>query len=125
MNGMRVRYQRPMDPMKARARATVAAFGSTVRARRLAAGMSQPELGRGARVTGKFIGLIERGTSNPSLVTMAFVADALGCELAELFELEHASGASLRARDVRRARQALDVLGSILMSGRRDGGSQA
>jgi DNA-binding XRE family transcriptional regulator len=36
-------------------------------------------------VSYKFIGQIERGQSNPSLITMALVADSLGCSLADLF----------------------------------------
>jgi transcriptional regulator with XRE-family HTH domain len=85
-----------------------------VRARRLAAGLSQPELGRRARVTPKYIGEIERGTSNPSLVTMALVAGALGCGVVELLQPEKSAYLLLRADDARLARDAAAVIASVL-----------
>lgn len=71
------------------ARAVIATFGHRVRANRRALGISQPELGRLARVTPKFIGQIERGESNPSLATMVLVADALGADLLDLLQAEN------------------------------------
>ena len=112
---MRVRYARPMDPMKARALATVADFGRNVRVRRVAAGLSQIELGRRSRVTAKFIGQIELGTSNPSLVTMAFVAAALNCNVADLLPTDAVVPSVLIGTDeMARAQEALAVLGSVL-----------
>lgn len=96
-------------------RAVIVDFGRRVRAYRLAARISQPELGRRARVGYKFIGQIERGVSNPSLETMALVADALGCTLTDLLQPEKSSAyVSLRADDVRRAQEALLVMASVL-----------
>lgn len=105
-----------MDHMKARARAAVLGFGRRVREHRLAAGLSQVDLGRRSHVTDKFIGQIERGESNPSLVTMMLVAGALECNLVDLLPIEKASDAyvAFRAEDVRRAQDALAVLGSIV-----------
>jgi transcriptional regulator with XRE-family HTH domain len=98
------------------ARAAVLTFGRSVRACRLAAGISQVELGRRSRVTSKFIGEIERGTSNPSLETMLLVAHALKCDLAQLLQAERSSLAYvlLRADDVRRAQEAVAVMASVL-----------
>lgn len=104
------------------ARSTVLNFGFHVRAQRLAVGLSQQELGRRARVTANFIGKMERGTSNPSLVTMALVAAALGCSLAELLQADamartpHKStqSVSLSADDMRRAQQAAAIIASVL-----------
>lgn len=101
------------------ARSTVQKFGRRVRACRIAAGLSQPELGRLARVTPKFIGEIERGSSNPSLVTMALVADALGCGLADLLQTEKGSYVSMRSDDARRVHDAARVIASVLMPRKR------
>jgi transcriptional regulator with XRE-family HTH domain len=50
--------------------------------------LTQEELGERAGVSGKFVGQIERGTGNPSLKTMAALAQALGIELWELVRFE-------------------------------------
>lgn len=102
--------------MKVRARAAVTGFGRRVRERRMAMGISQPELGKRSRVTAKFIGQIERGTSNPSLVTMALVAGALDCNLTDLLRpwSESEPYVSLTVENLKRAREALAVIGSML-----------
>lgn len=72
----------------------------------------------------KFIGQIERGTSNPSLVTMSLVAGALGCSLIELLQTEKPSTDAyvlLRLDDMRRAKEALAALTSVLAPRRRRG----
>ena len=105
------------------ARSTVRDFGLRVRAHRLSAGMSQLELARRSRVTTKFIGQIERGTSNPSLVTMVLVADALRCSLTDLLQSDVAvprpnktpAYISLRADDVWRVQHAAAVIASVLV----------
>jgi transcriptional regulator with XRE-family HTH domain len=95
------------------ARAAVLGFGR-VRAHRLAAGMSQPELSRRSRVGPKFIGQIERGTSNRSLVTMV-VADALACSLTDLLQPEKSAAyVSLRVDDARRVQEAAAVITAVL-----------
>jgi transcriptional regulator with XRE-family HTH domain len=97
------------------ARSTVQKFGRRVRACRLAAGLSQPELGRLARVTPKFIGEIERGSSNPSLVTMALVANALGCGLVDLLHADKSAAyVSLSADNARRVHDAATIIASVL-----------
>jgi transcriptional regulator with XRE-family HTH domain len=102
------------------AKAVVHDFGCRVRARRLAAGMSQAELGRLSRVTPKYISEIERGVSNPSLVTMTLVADALECSVSELLQAEKTDARlSLRLDDARRAREAVALLASVLTPRRR------
>jgi transcriptional regulator with XRE-family HTH domain len=82
--------------------------------------MSQPALGRRSRVGTKFIGEIERGTSNPSLVTMALVADALDCSLTDLFQSEKSvTYVSMRADDARRVQDAAAVIASVLATRKR------
>jgi transcriptional regulator with XRE-family HTH domain len=61
--------------------------------------LTQEELGERAGVSGKFVGQIERGVGNPSLKTMASLAQAVGVELWELlrFEETRAEGSSRNA----------------------------
>jgi XRE family transcriptional regulator, fatty acid utilization regulator len=102
-------------PTPQHARAATVSFGRRVRDLRIAAGFSQRELGRRAQVTDKFIGIVERGHGNPSLVTMELIADALGCELIDLIAREEPSPyLRLRQDDVRRAHEAMAVLNNIL-----------
>jgi transcriptional regulator with XRE-family HTH domain len=52
----------------------VAAFGETLRQHRLAAGLSQ----EAAELHRNYVGMIERGTSSPSLGAITAIANALG-----------------------------------------------
>lgn len=80
-----IHWKRSLHPARAQARAVVADFGRSVRARRLAAGLRQVDLARICHVGPAFICEIERGQSNPSLETMALVANGLGCQVVDLF----------------------------------------
>lgn len=64
-------------------------LGSRVRALRTARGMTQEELGEKAFINYKYLGSIERGERNPSLESLARIADGLGVRLRDLFVLEH------------------------------------
>ena len=93
----------------------IVSFGRRVRDRRLAAGISQQELGRRSHMREWFIGEIERGTSNPSLESMALVADALECNLTDLLSQgDEPSSVVILADDLRRAQEALAVLSACL-----------
>src|SRR5918999_6085086 len=99
------------------ARAAILKLSRRVRAFRLAAGLSQPELARRSRVTAKFIGQVERAESNSSVATLALIAEGLGCALSDLFKSDaHGPYAYvvLRVDEVRRAQDALAVLRSAL-----------
>jgi len=72
-------------PPTIRARPVVAAFSRRVREMRHAAGMTQKQVAEIACVRKAFISLIERGKANPSLVTIALIAGALGCDVAAFF----------------------------------------
>ena len=105
-----------MEHWRARTRGVIVGFGLRVRERRLAAGISQDQLGRRANMREKFIGQIERGTSNPSLESMALVAGALDCTVADLLTPTCAAPyLTLRIEDVQRAQEALAILGSVLV----------
>lgn len=45
---------------------------------------SKQELGRQANISGTMVGLIERGETNPSILTLVAIAKALDVELSEL-----------------------------------------
>jgi transcriptional regulator with XRE-family HTH domain len=90
------------------------AFGRRLREYRVAAGLSQPELARRSCMRYEFIGKMERGIGNPSLGTLALVADALGWRIADLFLPDTSDVVLVRAEDVWRAQEALDVLGLVL-----------
>ena len=53
-------------------------FGSRVREYRLEAGISQEQLAHDASVDRTFVGGVERGQFNPSLLIIKRIADALG-----------------------------------------------
>lgn len=59
-------------------------FGLAVRARRESLGMTRDEVGDRAGIHPKYIGDIERGEVNPTLLTLQRVADGLGTPLPDL-----------------------------------------
>ena len=61
-------------------------FGTVIRARRNAAGMSQRELALGAGVSSSFVSQIENGLRGPTLNTIAGFAEALGVKISDLLE---------------------------------------
>ena len=67
-------------------------FGAALRRMRLAAGLSQEQLGLEAAVQRNFISLIETGQNQPTLNTIGKLARALGMKASELVaEAEHQS----------------------------------
>lgn len=61
------------------------AFGQAVRLRRAALGISQEELADRAGLHRTYVGDVERGERNVSLVNIAKLAKALGSSPSELF----------------------------------------
>jgi transcriptional regulator with XRE-family HTH domain len=59
-------------------------FGAALRRVRLAAGMSQEQLGLEAGVQRNFISLIENGHNQPTISTIAKLARALGMKASQL-----------------------------------------
>ena len=74
-----------MIPPLRLARPFIVQFGQRVYEMRVAAGMSQGALAERSRVCERYVRKVERGTTNPSLATIILLADALSCELADLF----------------------------------------
>ena len=60
-------------------------LGNALRERRTESRISQEELGLRTGVHRNYIGGIERGERNPSVTTVATLADALDVRLSELF----------------------------------------
>jgi len=73
-------------------RPVIVDFGQRVRELRRAAGLSQRDLARHSRITLRYIIEIEQATSNPSLGTIALLAVALKCEVAEFFPSARSKG---------------------------------
>lgn len=63
-------------------------FGDRVRAVRLDRGMSQEQLADAADVHRTYIGAVERGEQNVSLVLIHMIAQALRVSAANLFDLD-------------------------------------
>jgi transcriptional regulator with XRE-family HTH domain len=59
-------------------------IGARVHAKRLAAGLSQEQLGEHADIHRTYIGAVERGEKNVTVVTLAKIARALRCKLTDL-----------------------------------------
>lgn len=59
-------------------------FGDRIREHRLAAGFSQEELGDASGLHRTYVGHLERGEVNPSLVNILKVSAALGIDAAAL-----------------------------------------
>ena len=63
-------------------------FGRRIRALRQMRHLTQESLGERADLSAKFVGMVERGTGNPTLDAVARIAAALQLELWELFRFE-------------------------------------
>jgi transcriptional regulator with XRE-family HTH domain len=63
---------------------TAVAFGAAVRERRLAIGVAQEQLALLSGTDRSFVGKVERGENQPSLVLILRLSRALGCSAAEL-----------------------------------------
>ena len=61
-------------------------FGNNVRKQRLAKGISQEQLATLTNLHRTYIGGIERGERNPSLINISKIAKALNVPVAALFE---------------------------------------
>jgi transcriptional regulator with XRE-family HTH domain len=59
--------------------------GSNIRKLRVAKGLSQERLAFAANIDLTYMGGIERGKRNPSLLVLVGIADALGCDPADFF----------------------------------------
>lgn len=63
------------------------AFGNRVKGERIKLGISQEELAARARLHRTYIGMIERGEKNITLINIEKIARALGLTISELTDL--------------------------------------
>lgn len=63
---------------------TAVAFGAVIRQRRLALGIAQEQLALLSSTDRSFVGKVERGENQPSLVLILRLAGALSCSGADL-----------------------------------------
>lgn len=97
--------------------------GRRLKELRLARGLTQEQLGERADLSYKFIGEVERGVGNPTLDTLASLADALDVLVADLVAEPRSAAmyGQLSERDyvvVRDARDSLESMLSRLGGGR-------
>lgn len=59
-------------------------FGQIVRLRRVAAGLSQEELGDRTNLSRNYIGMVERGETNPTLLVLQVLATAMETTMSSL-----------------------------------------
>jgi transcriptional regulator with XRE-family HTH domain len=62
-------------------------FGAAVRKLRKAKGLSQETLALESELDRAYVGAIERGQKNPSLLTIGVLAQTMGVQLDELFSV--------------------------------------
>jgi transcriptional regulator with XRE-family HTH domain len=77
-------FRRSPAPWRILSDAANVTLGRRVREHRRAAGLSQAALGHRSNVGWRFISEVELGRGNPSLGTMAMIANGLGCAIADL-----------------------------------------
>ena len=58
-------------------------FGANVRRLRAKKGLSQKSLAERSGLSANYIGTLERGVQNPSLMSLASLAKGLSCSMAE------------------------------------------
>lgn len=64
-------------------------LGRRIRSLRQAHGLTQQQLGEKAHLNYKYMGAVERGEENPSLVVLERIATGLDVDLLELFRFAH------------------------------------
>lgn len=99
-------------------------LGKHIRSLRQARRLTQQRLGERANLNYKYLGAVERGEENPSLLVLERIAAALEVELSDLFRFAHeeTSPQALRkslahllaAADVERLQMACKLLKALL-----------
>ncbi len=73
-------------------------LGRRIRSLRQAKGLTQQQLGERAHLNYKYLGAVERGEENPSLLVLERIATALAVELLDLFHFTHEEPSSKALR---------------------------
>lgn len=95
--------------------------GARVRALRRGRRWTQEQLAERAGLSYKFVGEIERGRGNPTIETLARLAQALGVDTGQLFpqagtiaDISSPGDYHLSKREMSLVREAVDSLASVL-----------
>jgi transcriptional regulator with XRE-family HTH domain len=107
---------RPIDIGRSRARYLKQRLGEELRVARVAAGLSQAQLGRRAGVSQPLVSAVERGTRGASIEVASRLASGCGCELA--LRLFPGDGVSLRDSGQLAMAEALVVAASPIWHAR-------
>ncbi|HXH05619.1 MAG TPA: helix-turn-helix domain-containing protein [Vicinamibacterales bacterium] len=94
-----------------------ARLGARLREWRRLRRLTQEALAERAGLSYKFIGEIERGRGNPTIDTLARLADALGIDVTDLLDSERSVDTRyppLSARDLQAVREALESVETVL-----------
>lgn len=75
------------------ARTRLRLFGESVRKARRSRGISQERLSFDSGLDRTFVSAVERGTRNPSLLSVCALADALGLDVRDLLSADEGPGA--------------------------------
>lgn len=89
-------------------------LGARVKQLRQSRRLTQEQVAERSGLSHKFIGEIERGLGNPTLTTLASMADALGVGLVDLLSLEAERPARLSARQASQVREALASIETLV-----------
>lgn len=74
-------------------------FGRVIRQRREALSLSQEELGERTNLSRNYIGMVERGETNPTILVLQSLAKALNTTMVSLIgDVETAAGTSVKKR---------------------------
>lgn len=73
-------------------------FGQAVRRRREAAGLSQEEVAEKTGLSRNYVGMVERGETNPTLLVLHALAEALGTTMTAMVgEVENSANTTRSA----------------------------
>lgn len=72
----------------------LAGVGNAIRARRKAQDMNQEDLAHASGLNAKYLGGVERGEINASLLSLKKITDALGCGLVDILPRGKGKGSS-------------------------------
>lgn len=87
--------------------------GARLKQLRRARRLTQEELAERAGLSYKFVGQVERGKGNPTLTTLAALADALGVRMVDLLALE-TERPRLTPRQASQVREALTSIETLV-----------
>ncbi|MDR2050984.1 MAG: helix-turn-helix domain-containing protein [Deltaproteobacteria bacterium] len=76
-------------------------LGRRLKSLRLKKGLSQDKLGELAGLNGKFLGEVERGNANISILNLSKLADGLGVTLLDILAVNHEQNRSELISDLR------------------------